>query len=176
MNAERGMKTSSSFSVPRSSLLEYLSRLHRPEHEVEFVEVNAEVSGEAAQALFRREVARPRRRRLRRFDDADFGEAAQDVLVKYRVAAQAHVPKEVARLLIAQALDALLAREPVAPLRGVSESFEPLAQTHRAVAFKELSRHDDVAGARVRVTVLTLERRGQFTLRAAREQVAHGLD
>src|SRR5947209_2544065 len=151
-------------------------RLQRPKHEVEFVEVYAEISREAMQALFRREVARARRRRLRRFDDADFGEAAQDVLVEYRVAAQAHVAQEVARLLVAQPLDAPLAREPVAPLQRVSEAFEPLAQTHPAVAFKELPRHDDVAGARVRVTVLTLERGGQFTLRAAREQVAHGLD
>src|SRR2546421_7252628 len=140
------MKTSSSFIVPRSSLLEYLSRLHRPEHEVEFVEVNAEVSREAAQAFFRREVARARRRRLRRFDDADFGEAAQDVLVEYRVAAQAHVPKEVARLLVAQPLDSPLAPEPVAPLNRGSETFEALAQTHPAVAFKELSRHDDEIG------------------------------
>src|SRR2546423_15272577 len=116
MNAERGIKNSSSFSVPRSSLLQNLSRLHRPEHEVEFVEVNAEVSREAAQALLRGEVARARRRRLRRFDDADFGEAAQDVLVEYRVAAQAHVAKEVARLFLAQPPDGTLPRAPVAAL------------------------------------------------------------
>src|SRR2546423_14741216 len=116
MNAERGIKNSSSFSVPRSSLLQNLSRLHRPEHEVEFVEVNAEVSREAAQALFRGEVARARRRRLRRFDDADFGEAAQDVLVEYRVAAQAHVPKEVAPLPVGPHPYCPPPREPIAAL------------------------------------------------------------
>src|ERR1051325_11083802 len=89
----------SSFITHHSSL-QNLSRLHRPEHEVEFVEVYRDVAGEVAQALFRCEVARAGRGRLRRVEDADLEQAAQDVLVEDGVAAQADVAQEVARLLI----------------------------------------------------------------------------
>src|ERR671913_1081930 len=105
-----------------------LARLHRPEDEVEFVEVYRDFAGEAAQRLFEGQVARARRRRLGRSGDAEFGGAAADVLVEDRVAAVADVAQEVARLFVAEALDAALAREPVAPLRRVAGTFEPPAQ------------------------------------------------
>src|SRR5947209_6801155 len=175
MNDKKVAAFNSSFIVPHSSL-QNLSRLQRPEYKVKLVEINAHLACEAAQALFGGEVARARRRRLRRSDDADLGEAAQDVLVEDGVAAVADVAQEVARLLVAQPLDPPLARQPVAPLQRVSETFEPLAQAHPAIFVEELPRHHDVAGARVRVAVSALKRRGQLTLRAAREQVAHGLD
>src|ERR687889_237199 len=142
----------SSFRIPRSSF-QNLAGLQRPEDEVEFVEVDAEVVREAAQALLRREVAGARRGRLRRVDDSDFREATEYVLVEYRVAAVADVAQEVARLLVAQPLYLARAREPVAPLDGVSETFEPLAQAHPAVGLQVGARHDDVARARVRVAV-----------------------
>src|ERR1043165_3478728 len=175
MNDERSAAFNSSFIILRSSF-QNLARLQRPEYKVEFVEINPQVAGEGAQALFGGEVARGRRGRLRRSDTTDLREAAQDVLVEDGVAAQAHVAQEAARLFVAQPLDPPLAPPPVAPLTGVAETFEPLAQAHPAVAFEKLARRDDVAGARVRIAVLTSERDGQLSLRAAREQVADGLD
>src|ERR1044071_8846267 len=120
MNAELNTTDlSSSFIVPSSSLLQNLAGLHRPEDEVEFVEVYANVAGEVAQALLGGEVAGAGRGRLRRVDDAGLGQAAQDVLVKDRGAAEADVAREVARLFIPYPLDAAPPREPVAPLDRV---------------------------------------------------------
>src|ERR1043165_4104641 len=90
--------------IAHHSSFQNLSRLHRPEHEVKFVEVYSYVAREASQAFLCRKVACARRGRLRRLDDAAFRETAEYVLVEYRVAAKADVAQEVARLLVAQPL------------------------------------------------------------------------
>jgi len=98
------------------------------------------------------------------------------VLVEYRVAAVSDVAQEVARLLVAESLYLARAREPVAPLKRVFETLEPLAQAHAAVGFEVRARHDDVARARVRVAVPALEGGRKLLMRPLGEQVPDGLD
>jgi hypothetical protein len=98
------------------------------------------------------------------------------VLVENGVAAKTDVAQVMARLFVTQTFDPPFAREPIAARVWIVEAQKTFAQAHPAVCAQVVARDDDVAGARVRVTMHAAERVRQLFLRAFREQSAHRFD
>src|SRR5688500_17508222 len=109
------------------SLFQDLSRLHRPENQVEFIEINSHAPCESPKALFGFKVPCTSGWRIRRVHNAELRETPHDMLVKNRVTLKANVAKKVAGFLITKSLDTWRSGQPV-PARGrVAEALEPLA-------------------------------------------------
>src|SRR5437763_12035337 len=112
-------------------LLENLTGFHRPKHQVKFVKINSNLSGEFSQARLGLHVVLTAGWGLRRLNHAHLCQTSNHVLVQDAVSFEAYVSQKVARLFVAESFDARVLREPIATFRPVTKAFQSFAQAHR---------------------------------------------
>src|SRR5216684_2613382 len=110
-----------------SALLQNLSGLHRPEQQIKFVKINADLVGKAPHSRLGFQIAASRSRWFRRINHAQFGQTPHDVLVQNRITFEANVSEKVTRLFVAKAFDTALAGQPITSLYRIMKALELLA-------------------------------------------------
>src|SRR5262245_19055117 len=133
---------------------QHLAGFVRPKQEIELVEINSNIRCEFSHLLFGDKILFFSARRLRRFDYSIFVESAQDVFVKYSIAAIPDVPQVMACLFITDSFYSRVAGEKIPALIGiVTERGQFITQAHPTFDLQVTAGENNITGPRAWITV-----------------------